>query len=235
MKNYKIISIIAAGALAITAGADNSQKWLKFELSGPLAGNKEENPILANLIWKIEEQLKFSDSTLNAEETLVMLTHKFSPYFSVGAGYRLARETKDGTSYKNENRPTFDLNFTIPEFASLKFDLRSRFEIRDKHNSDTYMRYRERLRLRTNWSITDFKLSPYASCELFFEDKPKDGWDTSDWFNRMRTEVGISCRPIPSIKNLTSSLYFMVQHDREDSDAAWENMNVYGLNLAYKF
>ncbi len=236
--NLKQMLLAAVGATFLTAStaeARDDQAWLTLEASGAFTKDSEAHPYLSNLGWKVEEQLKYTHSYLNAEETLALLNYKFCSWFSAAAGYRLARERKAGQTFKNEHRPTLDLNFTAPEFMTLKLDFRSRFEVRNKQGSDTYMRYRERLRLRTSWSVTDFKISPYASCEFFFEDRPKDGWKADDWFNRTRTQVGFTFRPLPSVKNLSAAAYFMVEHNCEDMGVKWDPTNIYGLNLVYKF
>ncbi len=222
-------------AAPLTTEARDDQAWLGFDVSGAFAKEKDEHPALSHLEWKAEEQLKYMHSTLIAEETLALLTAKPFDWLTIGGGYRLARERNGQGNFRNEHRPTFEVTLTAPEFASLKVDLRSRVEWRNKKGSKAHVRFRERLRVRTSWNVTDFKISPYASCELFFEDKPQNGWRSDDWFNRTRSQVGISFRPIPSNENLTVLTYFMVQHDCADQGVKWNPTNVYGLQLNYKF
>ena len=95
------------------------------------------------------------------------------------------------------------------------------------------MRYRERLRLRTSWSVTEFKISPYISEEMFFSDKTDT--DKSDLFDRSRAQIGLSFRPVPSLKDLSCNLYYMVQHDMTNHSSTWTPTNVYGLECTWKF
>ena len=95
------------------------------------------------------------------------------------------------------------------------------------------MRYRERIRLRTSWSVTDFKISPFASEEAFFSDKTNT--DKADLFDRSRAQVGLSFKPVPSCKDLSCNLYYMVQHDMSNHSSNWTPTNVCGLELTWKF
>ncbi len=199
--------------------------WLTAEVEGRL---------WRDLHMKAEQFLEFDNSHLINEETLFMLGWKFNSHVSVWAGHRTTRERSGGHgSFETEHRPTFDLCLAAPEFWTLKFDYRSRFEFRDKTGSQPYMRYRERLRLRTSWSVTDFKISPYISEEFFFYDKPKQ--DDADLFGRTRSLVGVTFNPMPSVESVSCALYFMVQHDMSENSSKWDPTNCFGLTVAFKF
>lgn len=215
-----------AGALTLAASADDNQAWLKF--------SAECSPFENGLYLSVEERLKFDSIRFLDEETLMLVGYRFSPYFKAAIGHRIVRERNpDERHLLSAQRQTTDLCFTAPEFWTLKIDFRSRFELCDKHNAQAYMRYRERLRLRTSWSATDFRISPYVSNEVFLSDKPKSG--DSDLFNRNRAEIGLSFRPIPSMDSLSCNLYFMVQHDKDASTSSWRATNVYGFDVAFSF
>ncbi len=224
-RGWRGILAIFVSALALVAGAREDEVRLTTDFEGRL--------------WrgfgiKGEQLEQFDNSRLILSETLVMAGWTFNPHVSVWAGYRLVRERPSRhVSLETEHRPTFDLCLAAPEFWTLKFDVRSRVEWRDKKGSQPYVRYRERFRLRTSWSVTDFKISPYISTELFFSDKPKE--DDADLFDRNRSQIGLTFRPLPSVKELSSSLYFMVQHDMSDNSSTWGPTNVYGITLSYKF
>ena len=95
------------------------------------------------------------------------------------------------------------------------------------------MRYRERLRLRTSWNVTDFKISPYVSEELFFSDKP--GVVRADLMDRNRAQIGFSFRPVPAWKGLSCNLYYMAQHDMTNKSSTWSPTNVYGFEIEWEF
>ncbi len=208
-----------------TAQARDDEVWLTAEVEGQ---------VWQNLYVKGEQFLEFDNSHLINEETLFLLGWKFNPYVSVWAGHRTTRERPGGHgAFETEQRPTIDLCLAAPEFWTLKLDFRSRFEFRDKEGSQMYMRYRERLRLRTSWSVTDFKISPYISEEFFFYDKPKQ--DDADLFGRTRSRIGFTFLPMPSVEAVSCDLYFMVQHDMDDNSSTWDPTNCFGLTIAVKF
>ncbi len=220
-----LVFVLSALALAASVWAREDEVRLTADFEGSL--------------WrgfgiKGEQFVQYDNSRLNLEETLLMAGWTFNPHVSAWAGFRLSRARPSRHApLETEHRPTFDLCLAAPEFWTLKFDFRSRFELRDRKGAQPCMRYRERLRLRTSWSATDFKISPYVSTELFFTDKPKR--DDADLFDRNRFQAGFTFRPMPSVKELSCALYFMVQHDMDDNSSTWDPTNVYGFTLSYKF
>ena len=217
-------------AMAGAAQATGNQVWLKQTVEGSLV----KEGAWAPLQIKVEQEEKYDERRIVDSETLLLVGWKMNPYLSAFVGDRWVYERAlDGKGkMRAEQRPTFDLCLAAPEFWTLKFDFRSRFEYRDKHGSSAYMRYRERLRLRTGWSVTNFKISPYASEELFFSDKPNT--DKADLYDRNRAQVGLSFKPVPSVSGLSMNLYYMAQHDWKKSHG-WKPINVFGLEVGYKF
>lgn len=227
VKRYGVV-LGAVLAMAGAAQASENQVWLKQTVEGSLMKEGAWSPLQV----KVEQEEKFDDRIIDSE-TLLLVGWKMNPYLSAYVGDRWVYERSGGKGHmRPEQRPTFDLCLAAPEFATLKFDFRSRFEYRDKHGSSAYMRYRERLRLRTSWSVTDFKISPYASEELFFSDKPNT--DKADLYDRNRAQVGLSFKPVPSVSGLSMNLYYMAQHDWK-KDHGWKPTNVFGLEVGYKF
>ena len=231
MNTVKRYGVVLGGVLAMAGAAmAGNQVWLKQTVEGSLV----KEGAWAPLRIKVEQEEKYDERRIVDSETLLLIGWKMNPYLSAFVGDRWVYErASDGKGkMRAEQRPTFDLCLAAPEFWALKFDFRSRFEYRDKHGSSAYMRYRERLRLRTGWSVTDFKISPYASEELFFSDKP----DTkkSDLYDRNRAQIGLSFKPVPSVSGLSMNLYYMTQHDWK-KDHGWKPTNVFGLEVGYKF
>ncbi len=221
----KYLFLFASGLLLCCAQAREDQVWLTGDVSAALG---------KGFSLKVEELLKFDNHHFYATETGFSVGYQICPYFSVSLGHKIVRErAKCRGHFLTEQRPMLDLTLTLPEFCALKVDFRSRFELRDKTGAQAYLRYRERIRLRTSWKVTDFEFSPYLSEELFFSDKPKT--DDADLFDRSRAQVGVTFKPVPSVKGLSASLYFMVQHDMLNRSSAWDPTNVYGFTLSYKF
>ncbi len=231
------VAVFCAGAFA----SDDFQLWLKLGAEGALSDSVK---------IKAEEELKFQDdaSEFYDEETLMMLEFSCTDWMSVGVGCKIVQERKNTATYKasegdggaveykpvhshywrEEVRPTVDLTLKH-DLGGWKFDNRLRFEVRDKDDgSDTYMRYRDRIRVRSPWKFTALEINPYASWELFIEDA--DGLSGSDMFNRHRSQIGVSAN---FTENLSGGLYALVQADKSDGD--WDSFNVLGIECTAKF
>lgn len=231
MNTVKRYGVVLGGVLAMAGAAmAGNQVWLKQTVEGSLVKERAWAPLQI----KVEQEGKYDERRIIDSETLLLVGWKMNPYLSAFVGDRWVCERAPNGKGKMraEQRPTFDLCLAAPEFWTLKLDFRSRFEYRDKHGSSAYMRHRERLRLRTSWSVTDFKISPYASEELFFFDKPNT--DKADLYDRNRAQVGLSFKPVSSVSGLSMNLYYMAQHDWK-KDHGWKPTNVFGLEVGYKF
>ncbi len=221
----RVLAAVAAAMACAGASARDDQTWINFSLDYAICNG-----------WGVhfDQELEFGNSQMLDEESVLLATYEFCPAFSVAFGHKILRERSDSRGpLLTEHRPTFDLCFAAPEFWTLKFDFRSRFEYRDLKRTQPYMRYRERFRLRTSWSATDFKFSPFASMEFLFSDKP--GVNDSDLLNSTRSQVGVSFHPVPSNPALEFGLYFMVLHSIDNGASDWDPMNIYGFDVSYSF
>lgn len=208
--------------------AADHQAWLKQSIDVPLFAPWDDGRI----VFGVEQEEKFGKRGFIDSETLAMIGLEACPYFAIRLGDRFVYERSHGRGdLVPEHRPTLDVVLTTPEFQTLKLDSRTRFEYRMIDGKDDQMRYRERLRLRTGWSVTRWKISPFVSEELFFSDR--QGGSAANAFVRNRAQVGFSFVPFPSLPAFGCSTYYMVQHDRDES--GWEPINVYGFECAYKF
>lgn len=220
LKTTALLAFLSACALA-----RDDQAWLNAGVDYTISGG---------LYLHFDQEVEFDNSKLMDEESVLLAGYSFCPYFALALGHRIVRERGgDAGHLLTEHRPTLELRLAAPEFWTLRFDLRSRFEFRDKKHTQPYIRYRERLRLRTSWNITEFRFSPYASEELFFSDKA--GTSDSDLLDSTRSQIGISFRPVPQNDSLSCSLYFMVLHEIDDGASDWAPLNIFGFDVAYSF
>lgn len=211
----------------ISEAADH-QVWLKLSIDVPIFAPWDDGRI----VFDAEQEEKFGKRGFIDSETLAMIKLEACPYFAIRLGDRFVYERSRGRGdLVPEHRPTLDVVLTTPEFLTLKLDSRTRFEYRMIDGKDDHMRYRERLRLKTEWSVTRWKISPFVSEELFFSDR--QGGSAANAFVRNRAQIGLSFVPFPSLPALVCNTYYMVQHDWAES--GWEPINVYGLECAYKF
>ena len=214
--------------LPLAGSSANNQVWLKQSAEVPIVDLWEG----ARLAVFAEQQGKFGERGFIDSESLAMLELELCRFATLRLGDRFVYERSRGRgALVPEHRPTFDVDLTTPEFLTLRLDFRTRFEWRMIEGESAYMRYRERVRLRTAWSVTQWKISPFVSEEFFFSDK--SDYDASDVFDRSRAQVGFSFLPVPTLPELVCRPYFMVQHDFDSS--GWEPINVYGLELSYRF
>jgi hypothetical protein len=243
------LSTLAAAALALGAVLPNArggdtQLWLKFFSEGKLP-----NGFSASL----EEELRYKDdaSEFYDEETFLTLKYDVANWLNIGIGQRVVQERKnksvytskkqddgslsyskigDGDHYwQNEQRPTLDVTLKT-KLASWSIDDRNRFEWRMKDDGgDEYLRYRNRLRVKSPWKLTALKLNPYAYGEGFVEDKP--GLSGSDKFNRYRLAAGVSAQ---FAENIKGGLYAMMQSDR-GKVSGWDRFGVIGVDMGVSF
>ena len=246
--NKRWMSTLAMAGLALVsvlpcARGGDTQLWLKFFAEGKLPHGFSAS---------VEEELRYQHdaSEFYDEESFCMLKYDVNDWMTIGLGHRVVQERKnkpvytskkkddgsvsytevgDGDHYwQNEQRPVIDVTLKN-KLGDWSIDDRNRFEWRMKDDGgDDYLRYRNRLRVRSPWKMTRFKINPYAYAEGFVEDKP--GLSGSDMFNRYRLATGISGN---LSKNLKSGLYVMMQSDRADS--GWDQFGVAGIELGASF
>jgi len=247
--NKRWISTMAMAGLALgtalsSARGGDAQLWLKFFAEGKLPHGFSAS---------VEEELRYQDdaSEFYDEESLCMLKYDVNDWLNIGLGHRVVQERKnkpvytskkkddgsvsytevgDGDHYwQNEQRPTLDVTLKT-KLESWGIDDRSRIEWRMKDDGgDDYLRYRNRLRVKSPWKLTAFKINPYAHAEGFIEDKP--GLSGGDMFNRYRLTGGVSAEFAKNIKN---GLYVSVQSDRS-SAGGWDRLGIFGFELGLGF
>ena len=216
---------IALSALAIAVSATASANvWVKAVAEGDL--------------WKhtgftFEQEVKIDERQIYNEESLFLLNWKVDSHLKFAAGCRMVFERNDDGKFDHEFRPTFDATFSAPELWTMRLDLRTRFEMRKKERSSPYLRQRSRLRLRTSWSFSDFRISPFAFEEAFFSFKQND--ETRDCFDRLRSAAGISFNPLPAVDDLQCLLFYMVQHGVEEHASEWDPTSFIGIEMRYSF
>jgi hypothetical protein len=215
--------VIAAVSMCLTSSA-TADVWLKGVAEGKIHND---------FGFTFEQEVKIGERQLYNEESLFLLTWKTSSWLKLAAGCRLVYERNDIDRFDHEFRPTFDATFSSPELWTMKLDLRTRFEMRKKERTSPYLRQRSRLRLRTSWSVTDFKISPFAYEEAFFSFKQND--ETRDCFDRLRSAVGVSFKPMPAVDDLQCLLFYMVQHGVDNHASEWDPTSFIGVEMRYSF
>lgn len=208
---------------AVWAGKPAINYWTDYQL---------EYGITDRLAFTAEQENWYDTDRFYLEETILMAKVKVFDWFSVAVGDRFVdeREVHDGKrQWRYENRPTLDLLFKH-SYEGFTLDWRNRYEYRDKEGADReWMRFRNRLRLRTPWKWTDWKISPYVSEELYYEDR--HGLAKDKRLNQMRSLVGLSMKPA---EHVTISVFYLLMH-KQSSDRGWQPIHVPGIELKLDF
>jgi hypothetical protein len=239
--------MIAGLALAAGLGRaedGDAQLWLKFYAEGKLP---------RGFSVAVEEELRYQDDMREFydEESYFIVKFDATDWLNIGLGYRVVQERKNKTVYtaktaddgsrsygavgdgdhywQKEERPTIEVTLKT-KLDAWSLDDRNRFEWRMKDDGgDAYLRYRNRLRVKSPWKLTALKINPYAYAEGFVEDKP--GLSGGDMFNRYRLATGVAGQ---FTKNIKSGLYVMMQSDRA-SEGGWDRFGVAGFELGASF
>lgn len=225
---HMYVAFAAAIYAASSAQAANWQAWLTQSVEVPISAHEKWGKLSAS----VAQDERLGGDGFAHFKTLTLMKWRVLNWaeLAVGDAFICERPT-NGNRFSTEQRPNLDITLSAPTFWMLRADWRSRFELRMPQDESAYLRYRARFRLRTTWSWSDFKLSPYASDELFFTDgahTPSGGL-----LSRNRAQAGISFRLIPSVENLTCKLYYQLQHDQTAD--AWRPTQMAGLEIAYAF
>ena len=223
-RNTYIIKAIATMVAAFVFSLAHANIWIK---------GVAEGEIWKDVGFTFEQEVKIDERQLYNEESLFLLNWKANSWLKFAAGYRLVFERNDEGRFDHEHRPTFDAIFSSPELWTMRLDLRTRFEMRKKERTSPYLRQRSRLRLRTSWNFTDFKISPFAFEEAFFSFKQND--ETRDCFDRLRSAAGVSFNPFPAVDGLQCLLFYMVQHGIDNHASEWDPVSFIGIELRYSF
>lgn len=220
---YTAAALSAILCTSVCQAGDDLQYWVDFQA---------EVHLHEKVKLKAEQELWYDDDRLFLEETIFLLEWDALSWMSIAIGDRLVDHLHEGEHKRHweyEHRPTADLTLKQEVFG-FRFDWRNRLEYRDKESTRrNYLRYRGRIRVRTPWEWTSWRISPYSSWEAYVEDKP--GLGKGEMFNRSRSIFGLSMHPA---KHTVLSFFYLLQHQRDGSDG-WRPIHVPGVELKFEF
>jgi hypothetical protein len=236
----KLAAVIAAGVLASGLAAKaydegDWQLWGKFEAGGKIESGLEP---------KIEQEVRYGDNMSESyyTETYLSLGYKVTDWFKpvIGFGqinerenkpiYSKAGETyseKSNHSWKQEQDSRMDLYFS-GKLLDWGLEDRVRMEYRDKDGAHSYMRYRNRIRIKSPWQVTQIKINPYLAWETNYEDDSEK--DSEDRWNKHRLYAGLGAK---FGKQLKGSLYYMNEQNKKAGE--WTDVNVIGIDVGASF
>jgi hypothetical protein len=238
MRTYKgliVAGVFASGVVAMAYDDGDWQFWGKFEAGGKIEGGLEP---------KIEQEARYGDSMSEFyyTETYLSLGYKVTDWFKPAIGFAQIYErenkpiySKTGDTYseksdhswKQEQDTRVDLNFST-KAMDWGLEDRVRMEYRDKDGAHSYMRYRNRIRVKSPWEVTPIKINPYAAWETNYEDDSEK--NSEDRWNRHRIYAGVGAK---FGKQLKGGLYYMNEQNKKAGE--WTDVNVIGLEVGASF
>ena len=227
--------VLLCGSAAWAYDDGDWQLFLKAE-----AGGKTE----CGLEPKVEQELRYGDdmSEYYYTETYLSLGYKVTDWFKPVLGFaqiyervNTARYQESGEAYsqksdhywKQEQNPRLDLYFST-KLKDWGLEDRVRMEYRNKDDAANYMRYRNRIRVKSPWEWTSVKLNPYVAWEMNYEDDSDK--EASDRLNRHRLYAGMGAK---LGKQWKGGAYYMYEDNKKAGE--WTHLNVLGLELAASF
>jgi len=177
--------------------------------------------------WKaiVTEELRLGESAGNLyyHHTEVGFVYSgLADWLDLGFDYRQVYGKDSSGSWMEEHRA--QMNATLKgNLLGFDFTDRSRFEYRDRENTDDGWLYRNKLTLKFPMELTSLKLKPYIADEVFFI------LDEAD-YTANRVYAGFS---IDLAKNLKGGFFYMWQTTR--TSGTYIDINVIGTNLIFSF
>jgi hypothetical protein len=232
MKKLSSMALVAVVSLAAASGLayddNDGQLWLKAAASGKLDCGAKVS---------VSEEMKFGDgmSELYDVETGVGVGVSLTDFMSLSLAWKEVLERKvdsadwadDFAAWRVENRPYITMKFYI-EPEGWKLEERIRGEYRMKDGSDNYVRLRNRIKIKTPWKMTQYKIRPWTAWELNWEDK--SSLSGSDKFDRHRVYAGLGAKVSD---HLDCGTYYCCQFDKKSD--SWRKYHVWGISLTADF
>jgi len=180
-----------------------------------------------NNVWKmsVSEKLTYSDSgSLLAHETDVGLAYSgLADWLELSWNFRYAEGNPSGDNWIREYRPHF--NVTIKDkIGDMPWSNRTRIEYRDFDEKKDLWRLRNKLILDMPFEIPVVNATPYVGDEVLFK-------ISENGFYQNRLYAGFKFRITENIK--AKLFYYFVKSQR--SSGGWDDANVVGAKLAWKF
>jgi hypothetical protein len=186
--------------------------------------------------WKftLEEQIRLKENSGEVDEFFTELNVNFelTDNIFLGAGLRYVRENDNEgkiQGYENHLRYNFDAGFKhkINRF-SLKYRLRfqSKNELGISSEEGDYANKHLRLKVGTGYNISNWKLDPVFSAEIFrhYEKEAINGFD------KFRITLGTKYK----IKKI-GEFKFFYRIEKELNTTYPKTTNILGLNYSYTF
>jgi len=189
------------------------QTWIDAEFSGK---------IIKRLELSFVPEARF-ENPFELKEYFVStgLEYKLHDYLSLGGSYRIGEKIKNNGSSETVSRFAFDAK-TQYEWKNLEAQFRARYANTDDFGDEEssaiqYFRYR----LKLDYSLKKFGLSPYLSYEIFRDLEEKE-------FTKARYDAGV-------VYSISKSHKIGIYYRRSDYIDSEKFINILGVSYRYKF
>ncbi|MBN2814271.1 MAG: DUF2490 domain-containing protein [Bacteroidales bacterium] len=151
--------------------------------------------IVKNLELEIEEEVRFRENAtlIDRQVNDLSLNYRFNRYFKAGLNYRLEAQWVNADDYNWRNGFSGDLSLRMqPARFTLAYRLRLQSLKVERFRNETAFSggYRHRHKIEAEYDIQGVPLVPFASGELFIEQKTGAGAETS----ALRLWIGLEYR-----------------------------------------
>ncbi len=188
--------------------------------------------IVNNLELEIEEEVRFRENAtlLDKQVNDLSLNYRFNRYFKAGINYRLEAQWKNVDDYKWRNGFSGDLSLRLqPARFSLAYRLRLQSaKVECSRNETAFSgNYRHRHKIEAEYDIQGVPLVPFASGELFIEQKTGAGAEAS----AIRIWIGLEYR---YRKSHRFYLRYGIDHEYNQADPLTAYILAFGYSLHLK-
>lgn len=234
-----LTTTVVAATQAKASSEDSPGTWVAFSAGGNLDTNK---------LFKldIKEENRFTKKHLSEVHSQISLGYKVTDWFEIAPRIHSiyarndslnGRKKGSGNGYvdhgwERELRVGADGTFSYT-LAGFKLSDRNRVVWREYEDDHGFWRYRNRIQVVTPWKWTQYKINPYTSYEVFFDDgKPSKDVRRNDKFDQWRFIIGAKAK---LSDNWSLDAYYLLQEKKDTGEHEWSGHHIIGVGLAYKF
>jgi hypothetical protein len=181
-----------------------------------------EAMLTEKLSARIIAKLRFTDEPEHSYNSTDMeLNYKFRKWLFGGVAYRKIYTLGDSL-WSKEDRT--HLQGTLKwAFGGWKLGNRVRLEYRNKQDADAYLRFRDKLELKSPWKLSGLEANPYVADEIFIEE--------GDGFNANRIYAGTVLK---LSEHIFLNVYYLLEIKKGEGD--WDQyVHAPGTTLRLKY
>ena len=237
---------VAGGVLASVASDNHPGTWISATASGCLDTNR---------LFKVQikEENRFTEKHLSEVHSQISVGYKLTDWFEIAPRAHvvyLRNDSLEGRSQKSSHISGkkvdhgWDRELRVGADATFSHNLygwklsdRNRVVWREYEDEQGFWRVRNRFQVVSPWKWTEYKINPYTSFELFWDDgKASKNLNKNDKFDQWRFIAGTK---VALTKRISLDLYYLLQEKKsgtyDANGGAWDDNQIIGLDLGFTF